>query len=416
MDAPFHDFGEQPLWEITLRRNSRRKVIRATDQHRWFLKHSKSGREKGPERLTRELQPGQRLAASFPVSRAVKFGVVPSPFGVARGITFGDGHRAGDGSQAGLYHGKDTELLKWFPLSDTYESDARITVTDLPAYFKTLPDIDESASYLYGWLAGYFAADGCVAEDGDAILSSADAANLEFARTLCTRLGIGTFAIARQDRVGIDGRLSAVYNLRLMTEDLTPDFFLLGKHRLRFEAGVRTYSRRHWVVESVRPTDCVERVYCAVVDRTHSFVLEDNILTGNCFGCGVGGDVIRFVQEVDKLDFAEAVERLADRAGISLRYLEGSARAAPARAAYPADRGAHRGGAVLRRAACRTRGDAGARVPRRARLRPVGRRAVQLRVRARPVGTRSRNTCWARDSRPRNSRSAGSRARAAAAA
>jgi DNA primase len=44
----------------------------------------------------------------------------------------------------------------------------------------------------------------------------------------------------------------------------------------------------------------------------------------HCFGCGVGGDVIRFVQEVDKLDFAEAVERLADRAGISLHYLEGT--------------------------------------------------------------------------------------------
>jgi DNA primase len=45
----------------------------------------------------------------------------------------------------------------------------------------------------------------------------------------------------------------------------------------------------------------------------------------HCFGCGAGGDVIRFVQEVDRLDFAEAVERLADRAGIALRYLEGSA-------------------------------------------------------------------------------------------
>ena len=39
-----------------------------------------------------------------------------------------------------------------------------------------------------------------------------------------------------------------------------------------------------------------------------------------CFGCGVGGDAIRFVQEVEHLDFADAVERLAARAGIQVHY------------------------------------------------------------------------------------------------
>ncbi len=39
-----------------------------------------------------------------------------------------------------------------------------------------------------------------------------------------------------------------------------------------------------------------------------------------CFGCGVGGDAIRFVQELEHLDFADAVERLAAKAGIQVRY------------------------------------------------------------------------------------------------
>jgi DNA primase len=43
----------------------------------------------------------------------------------------------------------------------------------------------------------------------------------------------------------------------------------------------------------------------------------------HCFGCGVGGDVIRFVERIDHLSFAEAVERLAARAGIQLRYEQG---------------------------------------------------------------------------------------------
>ncbi len=43
----------------------------------------------------------------------------------------------------------------------------------------------------------------------------------------------------------------------------------------------------------------------------------------HCFGCGAGGDVIRFVERIEHLSFAEAVENLASRLGIQLRYAEG---------------------------------------------------------------------------------------------
>ena len=42
-----------------------------------------------------------------------------------------------------------------------------------------------------------------------------------------------------------------------------------------------------------------------------------------CFSCAEGGDAIRFVQTIDGLSFVEAVERLAARAGIDLRYEQG---------------------------------------------------------------------------------------------
>jgi DNA primase len=38
----------------------------------------------------------------------------------------------------------------------------------------------------------------------------------------------------------------------------------------------------------------------------------------HCFGCGKGGDVFTFVQETQNVDFAEAIEMLAKRAGITL--------------------------------------------------------------------------------------------------
>jgi len=44
-----------------------------------------------------------------------------------------------------------------------------------------------------------------------------------------------------------------------------------------------------------------------------------------CFGCGEGGDVLSFVQKIDHLSFAEVVEKLAERTGVELRYVDGGA-------------------------------------------------------------------------------------------
>jgi DNA primase len=53
-------------------------------------------------------------------------------------------------------------------------------------------------------------------------------------------------------------------------------------------------------------------------ERTPSFSVDGQEKLYHCFGCGVGGDVIKFVEEKDGLGFAEAVELLADRYGIEL--------------------------------------------------------------------------------------------------
>jgi DNA primase len=55
-------------------------------------------------------------------------------------------------------------------------------------------------------------------------------------------------------------------------------------------------------------------------EKTASFSVNPELGLYHCFGCGVGGDAIQFVREVEHLDFATAVERLAAKAGITLRY------------------------------------------------------------------------------------------------
>jgi DNA primase len=53
-------------------------------------------------------------------------------------------------------------------------------------------------------------------------------------------------------------------------------------------------------------------------ERTPSFSVEPTEKLYHCFGCGVGGDVIKFVEEKEGLGFTEAVEMLADRYGVEL--------------------------------------------------------------------------------------------------
>lgn len=60
-------------------------------------------------------------------------------------------------------------------------------------------------------------------------------------------------------------------------------------------------------------------------ERSPSFHVRPQVGRYHCFGCGEGGDVIAFVMKVDGLAFAEAVEYLAGRVGIQLRYEEGGA-------------------------------------------------------------------------------------------
>jgi DNA primase len=61
-------------------------------------------------------------------------------------------------------------------------------------------------------------------------------------------------------------------------------------------------------------------------EKSPSFNVNPSRGFFHCFGCGEGGDVIAFLMKIDGLAFSEAVERLADKYGVQLRYQEGTDR------------------------------------------------------------------------------------------
>ncbi|MDR0744490.1 MAG: hypothetical protein LBE97_00845, partial [Holosporales bacterium] len=53
-------------------------------------------------------------------------------------------------------------------------------------------------------------------------------------------------------------------------------------------------------------------------EKTGSFFVNDEKGTFYCFGCGASGDIIEYVKRKNNITFQQAVEKLADQAGIKL--------------------------------------------------------------------------------------------------
>lgn len=313
--SPFRAYGKQQLWEIALSRNGLTKVIFATSHHRWFIRGRKS------EILTHELRPGARFLAAKPEMRSVW---ELDPAGIRHGIMFGDGTMF-NGGAVNLHGPTNMPPASWFPdqrpvlkTGDGGKDYLHVHGGKAFAGMKELPDRSLNDAYLLGFLAGYLAADGHVSKDGTVILHSARREHLEGVRDIATALGIVTYGLTTQHRRGIDGRVSPISRIHVATSSLAPELFLKDEARTRFEESTKAFDRLRWRVRSVKPSDRVEMVYCAEVPEDQAFALDDNILTGNCFGCGAHGDAIRFLTDQRGMPFMDAVKELAAKAGMDV--------------------------------------------------------------------------------------------------
>jgi len=287
VDASIKYFGKQRIYKLTVKKNKTIKEIYTTANHRWFA-YTKTNRT--PEELTTvDLRKIHRLEQV--VSKG-STSTIPSPIGIAQGFTYGDGNNTKNPNSSNnvtLCGDKDTCMTQYF-LSTPRQYGNNVKYNFLPNSWKNPPDLTENTSFLYGWLAGYFAADGCVSQLGECTISSTDNKNINIIKNVCSIIGIRYFKDKQQTRISnLTNRESILYTICLNRADLSDGFFIIPEHKQRFLDNQlsRNY---HWKVISVEDMEIDDDVYCAIVPEKHSFALEGNILTGNCFVEGFTGE------------------------------------------------------------------------------------------------------------------------------
>ena len=285
----FSNYGKQPLMKITLSCNTKEKIIYATPEHEWLIKRGSHKYQ------TQDLKPNMYLEKCVPKKLC---DVELDQEGIVHGFCYGDGNNYNKTyktyyNRCYFYNEQDLELKQYFIDAQFKRGIAGNGKEYDYALFKSnrnlkqVPSLNESDSYLLGFLAGYFVADGnCF--DNKLTIYSHKYEDLYKIQQICTRLGImsteiGVSNISKGQRGCIVVKKDTNgYTLRLVRNTIPDNFFITSKGR---DSKQKYTSKNRYKVVKVESTDLIEDVYCCITS-THSFALEHFILTGNCFACG----------------------------------------------------------------------------------------------------------------------------------
>ena len=286
-DAIVKSFGEQKLYRITFNNGNSYLV---TGNHRWIV--DRFSYYKDEKYCNRKIKTTLELNKYdyFPYEVAQHTYEIDND-GIRHGFIFGDGslYYEKKYARASLCGFKRDYMYKWFEHSKHiyYLGDGTIEMSPYPKEYKQLPVLSKGQSYLRGFISGYLAADGCVDEDGSIRLDCAKQDVLEYIKNICAVIGIRTSKISVEYRKGYNQYETPLYHIYLYRDTVDSDLLLNPIHKERFiNAGIKKvkYTR----IKSIEDTGMVKTVYCVQEPETHTMVLEDNILTGNCVGYAYG--------------------------------------------------------------------------------------------------------------------------------
>lgn len=281
--AQISDYEEHSCLEITLRdyAGTEHKIV-ASQNHRWFVQRTT---HHDWERITtEELREGFRMPIVVPRKPT------PSFAGAQHGFFFGDGTRSnGELHQfMDVNGGKDSiQVLKDLFGREVVDIDTTHSVVRwCPKAWGELPQGDYLAdrSYVYGWLAGYVAADGCVSKEGHITLMSSRLNDLVVVREMAKGIGIRTTVPVLNSESSNFAEERELWKMTIYKYDVDESFFLKEEAKKRWLDSCndrKTTKRDHATVVSVKPVG-KHKVLCATVPEFEQFVTEGFILTSNC--------------------------------------------------------------------------------------------------------------------------------------
>lgn len=305
----FKNYGKMPLMKINLTCNGKHKSIYATDKHEWVIK------DRVNKCFTKDLKSWMYLEKVLPKEL---INTELDPMGIVHGFCYGDGAKTGNSKVSNhyeclFYNKPDEELIQYFEKAFYPKKlNIRDRLADNGKYYKAVcfsvpitedfklpPQLDKPLSYLLGFLAGYFVADGN-SSGGGATIYSHNLCNLKKVRDIAIKCNIASYSIGVANiPEGQNGcvyvkKATHGYTLRFVRKTIPENFFITQKSRGKTQT--QNGSLRYRVV-SVEATDIVEDVYCCETS-THSFALDDFVLTGNCFACGWTGHISEMISNV----------------------------------------------------------------------------------------------------------------------
>jgi ribonucleotide reductase alpha subunit len=294
--ATVKSFGKQYLRELVLTRGKRVETIRTTDNHRWITKD-------GNIKTTEELEIGDRLKVF--TKRTNFHNLKMCPIGVQHGLVFGDGNVNSNAKCCAITLCGDSveEMKNLFPQHDVSKKE----ITGLPWNWKEFPDLEKvNKHYLYGFLSGWFAADGSLGINGSNVtLASSKKENLQYLRGALMRLDLSSSQIkVSRELSPFDGTEKPLYRITIDRDNLPKEFFILNKHKERFQ---KVKIQLDWKVSDIHYCGDEDKVWCVVEPDKEEFTLANGILTKNCAFTVVDEPIKPFTWAFDMLMLGSGV-------------------------------------------------------------------------------------------------------------
>lgn len=260
--ATVKKFGTQQLFNITfaptvgnkvLTQSNIRHTVKATANHRWPLTNGT---------LTNQLVVGDTVDSVFVESEDSS----EYENGFRHGLVFGDGSRVSESKFQVRLCGDKRQFAYLFPhviYPPSYNGDA-MAYTWSEQELKTTPTLENTYSYVRGFVDGWVAADGTDAR-GQTEISSQNHEAVQWLADNAARAGYLVSGISEQEgmRTNFGNRKSTLKKIRITQDAL-----------------------RGWRVVSVEPLG-EEPVYCAVVPEVERFALANGVYTANCAAVSV---------------------------------------------------------------------------------------------------------------------------------